>query len=139
MSYIIRSSSRSRWSPACRGLGCGGGMISLFRAATVPGEGLSPDVSLSGSVCTFAASGPDREDAGPGCAAVGRVVSCVPDPCLSVMFTSVVDIAPLGSLCACTVALVGGAACAASGSPGGACSATVGGVVATLTSVVPVS
>ena len=112
-------------------------MISLSRAARMPGEGLSPDTSWLGSVCMFVVSGPEREGAGLGCAAAGGVVSEVPDPRLSVMFSSVVDVASLGSLCACTVAWVGGAARAASTSPGGACLDTVGGVVATLTSVVP--
>ena len=44
----------------------------------------------------FAASGPDREGAWLGCAPVGGVVSEVPIPRLSVMFTSVVDVASLG-------------------------------------------
>ena len=55
MSYGLRSSTRSRWSPACGGLEGGGGMIPLSRAAMVPGERLPPDASLSGSVCMFAA------------------------------------------------------------------------------------
>ena len=63
-------------------------MISLSRAARVPGEGLSPDESLSGSVCMFAASVPGREGAGLGCAAGGWVVPDVPGPLLSVMLSS---------------------------------------------------
>ena len=119
-------------------------MISLYRAARMPGEGLSPDVSSSGSVCTFSALGPGREGAGLGCAAGGGVVPDVPDPRLYVMFSLVLNAVLLGSLCvcnldsgdcACIVARVGAAACAASGSPGGAWSATFGGAVATLASM----
>ena len=114
-------------------------MISLPRAARVSGEGLSPDASSLGSVCMFAASGPDCEGARLWCAAARGVVSEVPDPRLSVMASLVVDFASLGSLCTCTAARVGGAARAASGSPRGAGSATVGGVTAILTSVVAAS
>ena len=113
-------------------------MTSLSRAARVSGEGLSPNALLLGSECMFAASGADREGGALGCAAVGGVVSEVPDPRLSVLFSSLVDVASLGSLCACTVAWLGGAARAALGPTGAACSAMVCGVVATLTSAVPV-
>ena len=85
----------------------------------------------------FAASGPDYEGTRLGFAAAGGVIWGVSDPRLSVMVSSVVDVASLGSLCACTVAWMGDAVRAVSGSAGGACSATVGGVAATVTSVVP--
>ena len=65
------------------------------------------------------------------------MVSEVPDPQLPIMFSSVVDVALLGSFCASAVARVWGAGHFASESPGGVCSATVGCVAATLTSVVP--
>ena len=114
-------------------------MISLSRAARVSGEELSPDASSLGFVCMFAASGPDWEGAGLGCAAAGGVVSGGADPQIFVMVSSVVVVASLGSFRACTVAWVGGAARAALRSPGGASSATVGGVAATVTPMVPAS
>ena len=99
MWYTLRSSSRPRWSPACDGLGGGGGLILLSWAARVQGEGLSPDALSSGSVCMFAAPGGDREGARLGCAAVRGVVLEVPAPRFSVMFSSVVDVASLVIVC----------------------------------------
>ena len=77
MSYALRSFSRSRWSPACGGLRGGGGM------------GLFPGASMSGSACMLAASGPDREGAGLGCAAGGGLVP-------EFLFSLLVDVASLG-------------------------------------------
>ena len=51
MSYAICSSCRRSGSPDCGGLWCAGGIISVSRAARVPGEEVSPDALLSGSVC----------------------------------------------------------------------------------------
>ena len=76
------------------------------------------------------------------------MVPDVPESRLSVISASVVGVASLGSLCgcnsdsadcACTVAQLGGAACAASGSSGRTCGTMVGGVVATLIAVAPAS
>ena len=148
MTYALRSSSRSRCSPTCGGLGGVGGMISLSRAARVPGEELSSDALSSGSVCRCLALGPGREGARLGRAAGGGVVPDVPGSRLSVIATSVVEFTSLGSLCGCnrdfadcgcTVAQVGGAALAAFGSLGGTCAAMVMGAVPTLISVAPAS
>ena len=126
----------------------GGGMISLSRAARVPGEGLSSDAWSSGSVCILSALGPGREGAGPGRTAGGGVVPDVPESRLSVLAAWVVGAASLGLLCgcnsdsedcACTVARPGGAACAALRSPRRTRGAKVGGAVATLISVAPAS
>ena len=114
-------------------------MISLSQAAKVPCKGSSPDASSSGPVCMLAASGPGREGAGLGCAAVEGVVSEVPNPRLCAMSSSVVHVASLRTLCACVVARLGSSVHAASGSPGGVCAATVSGVAAMLTSFVPAS
>ena len=96
LQYTLRGSSSSRLSRACGDLGGGGGMISLSRAARLPGEGSSPDSSSLGPVCMCGASGLAREGAALGCAAVGGVVSEVPDPRLPVMSSSFEDIASLG-------------------------------------------
>ena len=71
-------------------------MISPFSATRVPGRGLSPDASSSGSVCMFPALGPGREGARLGREAGGGVVPNIPEFWLSVIAGSVVDIATRG-------------------------------------------
>ena len=73
-------------------------MISLSGAARVPGQGLSPDASSSGSVCMFSALGLGREGARLGRAAGGAVVQDVAESWLSVIAAPVVDVVLLGSL-----------------------------------------
>ena len=148
MLYALRSSSRSRWSTTFGGLVDGGGMISLSQPARLPGGGLSPDTSSSGSVCMFSALGPVREGAGLGDAAGAGVVPDLLESRLSLIAASVVGVGLPGSSCgcntnsadrACTAARVIDAACAASGSPGWTCGSMVGGVVARLPAVAPAS
>ena len=99
MSYALYSSSGSRGSPERGGVGGGGGMIFLSRAAWVPGEGVTPDTSLSGSVCMSSAAGPGREGAGLGPALKDRVVPDFSESCLSVIAASVSSIALPGPSC----------------------------------------
>ena len=112
-------------------------MISLSRATRVPGERVSPDASLSGSVCMFPAVGSGHEGAGLGRVEGGRAVPGVSESWLSFIAASVVGVASPGSSCgrntdpadfACTAAPVGIEMCAASGSLVGTCTAMVGGV-----------
>ena len=88
-------------------------MISLSRAARLPCEEVSPDVSLSGSVCISSALGSGRE-----CAGLGRVAGdgVVTDSTESWIAVSVVGVASPASLCernsdpvdrACTAARMG--------------------------------
>ena len=114
----------------------------------MPGEGVSPDALLSGSVCMFSALGPGRKGAGLGHLAGGGVVPDVSESWLSVIAALVVGVVSPGPSCglktdhadrACTAAGVGNAACAAPGSPGGTCANVAAGVVATLTAAAPAS
>ena len=123
-------------------------MISLSRAAGVSGEGVSPDVLLSDSVCMSSAAGPGREGAGLRRAVGVEVASGFSDSWLSVIASSVPGVLSLGpscwrstefAYCACIATRVGHSVPAASGSLGGTCAAMAGDVAVTLAAVAPIS
>ena len=145
--YALRSSSRPGGSHKCGGLGVGKRMIFLSRAARLPGEKVSPDALLSGSVCMSSAAGPSREGVGLGRAVGDGEVPDVAESWLFVIAASVVGVALPGSLRwrsfepadgACIAARMQNSARAAPRLPSGTCAAMVGGAVVTLTAVAPV-